>query len=92
MRELNYTTQFERDYKREKKNSIHKELDLDLSTIIDQLAADKPLAKKYSDHSLKGIYADSRECHIKSDLLLIYRKPDIKIIELVRQGTHSELF
>ena len=34
-----------------------------------------------------------RECHLKPDLLLIYRlTADGKELELVRFGSHSELF
>jgi mRNA interferase YafQ len=33
-----------------------------------------------------------RECHIKPDLLPIYRKPDADTLRLARLGSHSELF
>jgi mRNA interferase YafQ len=33
-----------------------------------------------------------RECHIKPDLLLIYRKPGADTLRLARLGSHSELF
>lgn len=32
-----------------------------------------------------------RDCHIRPDLVLIYRKPDEGTLELVRLGSHSEL-
>lgn len=32
------------------------------------------------------------ECHLKSDLLLIYEKPDTESLRLIRLGSHSELF
>lgn len=32
-----------------------------------------------------------RDCHIKPDLLLIYRKPDADVLQLVRLGSHGEL-
>jgi mRNA interferase YafQ len=32
-----------------------------------------------------------RDCHIRPDLILIYRKPDDDNLELVRLGSHSEL-
>jgi Bacterial toxin of type II toxin-antitoxin system, YafQ len=31
------------------------------------------------------------DCHIKPDLVLIYRKPNAENLELVRIGSHSEL-
>jgi mRNA interferase YafQ len=49
------------------------------------------LDEKYKDHQLKGSLKDFRECHIRADLLLIYRVKD-DILELVDIGTHSELF
>ena len=33
-----------------------------------------------------------RECHLKPDLLLIYRKPGADTLRLARLGSHSELF
>jgi mRNA interferase YafQ len=33
-----------------------------------------------------------RECHVKPDLLLIYRKPDPRTLRPARIGSHSELF
>jgi len=41
---------------------------------------------------LAGEWHDFRECHLKPDLLLIYRKPDADVLQLVRMGSHSELF
>jgi hypothetical protein len=35
---------------------------------------------------------DHRECHLKPDLLLIYRKPGAEVLHLIRLGSHSELF
>ena len=34
---------------------------------------------------------DHRDCHIRPDLVLIYRKPDKDHLDLVRLGSHSEL-
>jgi mRNA interferase YafQ len=36
-------------------------------------------------------WKDHRDCHIRPDLVLIYRKPDERSLELVRLGSHSEL-
>ncbi|MBW7869734.1 MAG: type II toxin-antitoxin system YafQ family toxin [Flavobacteriia bacterium] len=45
-------------------------------------------------HKLLGIYKDSWECHIQSDLLIIWFQIDepAKEIHLIRVGSHSELF
>nr|WP_269845105.1 type II toxin-antitoxin system mRNA interferase toxin, RelE/StbE family [Geothermobacter hydrogeniphilus] len=34
---------------------------------------------------------DHRDCHVKPDLVLIYRKPDKQTLQLVRLGSHSQL-
>ena len=55
------------------------------------IANDAPLGPEWLDHSLKGEWADHRECHIGGDFLLIYQV-DANWINFVRSGTHSELF
>jgi mRNA interferase YafQ len=50
----------------------------------------EPLAEKHHDHPLTGDWKDHRDCHIKPDLLLIYRKPDDVVLQLVRLGSHSD--
>ena len=53
----------------------------------------KPLAEKYKDHPLRGIYTGHRECHITPDWLLIYKiENDLLTLSLTRTGTHSDLF
>ena len=56
------------------------------------LADDLPLARRHRDHDLSGEWAGYRDCHVKPDLVLIYRKPDADILRLARLGSHSELF
>lgn len=91
MRKINYTNKFKRDYKREKKSGHHRTLDTSLTTAIKLLAADEPLPHRNYDHSLTGNWKDHRNCHIKPDLILIYRKSDNDTLDLVRLGSHSEL-
>lgn len=55
------------------------------------IANDAPLGPEWQDHSLKGEWADHRECHIGGDFLLIYQL-EANWINFVRAGTHSELF
>ena len=55
------------------------------------LAVDGVLADRYRDHALVGSWAGYRDCHLRPDLVLIYRKPDDNTLELVRLGSHSEL-
>jgi len=53
----------------------------------------KPLEKKFVDHKLTGNWKHCRECHIKPDLLLIYKvNNDKKEVSLLRIGNHASLF
>lgn len=91
MRTIERTGQFKRDYKRESKGQHRKVLDEGLVAVLELILADKPLPAKYRDHPLAGDWSDHRDCHIKPDLLLIYRLPDAQTLQLVRLGSHSEL-
>jgi mRNA interferase YafQ len=55
------------------------------------IANDAPLGAEWLDHSLKGDWADHRECHIGGDFPLIYQLEG-DTINFVRAGTHAELF
>ena len=46
---------------------------------------------EYRDHPLTGQWEDHRDCHVRPDLVLIYRLPDADTLQLVRLGSHSEL-
>lgn len=91
MREIRFTGRFKRDYKREKSGRHGKTVDVALMEVVNLLAADEPLPRRNFDHPLSGDWADHRDCHIKPDLILIYRKPDDKHLDLVRLGSHNEL-
>ncbi len=60
--------------------------------VLFALAEDQTLGPRYRDHDLVGDWVSYRECHLKPDLLLIYRKPDAQTLRLARLGSHSELF
>ena len=92
MRTTRYTARFKRDYKRECSGRYRTILDDALMEVVKQLADDKPLPPRNYDHTLSGNWKDHRDCHIKPNLVLIYRKPDAATLELVRLGSHSELF
>jgi mRNA interferase YafQ len=91
MRTIRRTVRFKRDYKREAKGRYRRTLDRDLRTVVSLLAADARLPNRYRDHALTGDWQDHRDCHLRPDLVLIYRKPDATTLELVRFGSHSEL-
>lgn len=91
MRTIKYTSQFKRDFTREKKSGQNRNIEKDLLKVVKQLTADRKLPRKYYDHALTNNWKDHRDCHIKPDLILIYRKPDDTSLELVRLGSHSQL-
>jgi mRNA interferase YafQ len=66
-------------------------LDTLLVAVVSLPVEDSVLPEKFHDHALGGEWKDHRDCHIKPDLVLIYRLPDEETIELVRLGSHSEL-
>ncbi len=92
MRKIELTSVFRRDFKREKCGQHRRDIDSLVSDVVSLLAEDKPLSDKNRDHRLSGQWDDHRECHLKPDLLLVYRKPDALVLQLVRLGSHSELF
>ena len=54
-------------------------------------SADAPLPQRFRDHALVGQWRNCRDCHIRPDLILIYRKPDDESLDLIRLGSHSDL-
>ena len=91
MRTIKQFGQFKRDLKRESKGPHRKVLQSEFASIIATLAADNQLELRHRDHALTGDWKDHRDCHVKPDLVLIYRKPDDETLQLVRLGSHSEL-
>ena len=87
-----YTNKFKKDYKQAIKRGCDK---AKLQEVIVLLCNQTTLPEIFRDHSLTNSknYKDMRECHIESDWLLVYRvlKQDL-ILELIRTGTHSDLF
>ncbi|TXJ21387.1 type II toxin-antitoxin system YafQ family toxin [Brachyspira aalborgi] len=82
------SSKFRKQYK--KLNQKDKEI---TKKIINKLLNDEILESKYKDHKLIGKYAGFRECHIKPDLLLIYKKENNALILVcIAIGSHSDLF
>ena len=91
MRTIERTTRFKRDYRRELSAQYGGRLAALLTEVLEMLIADTPLPARFRDHSLTGEWSDHCDCHIRPDLVLIYRKPDAGTLQLVRLGSHSEL-
>ena len=92
MRRIELTRSFKRDYKKVISNPLHRDVNFLLNSTMETIASDTPLEFRFRDHLLTGEYKGHRECHLKPDLLLIYRKPDEETALFVRLGSHSELF
>lgn len=57
------------------------------------LISGNPLPIKYKDHALTGDWKGYRECHIRGDLLLIYKIEKEKLILILADiGSHAYLF
>lgn len=64
-----------------------------LKLVLSVLINEEPLDQKFKNHQLIGNYCGCYECHLKPDLLLIYKiEKDTNEILLVRIGSHSQLF
>ena len=58
---------------------------------ISLLLNEDELPSEARDHTLTGNYKDTNEFHISGDLLVVYRVEYIAL-ELLKIGTHSQLF
>jgi len=89
MLEIIYSSQFKKDFKKARRLPLP---DLKIIfEVISILEQGTTLDTKYKDHELSGHWSNFRECHIKPDLLLIYKR-NISELQLARLGTHSDLF
>lgn len=89
MKSLKASSQFKKDYKRFRNNpkKVKK-----LFEILNLLKSESAIPETYRPHLLTGNYAGHMECHIEGDFLLIWFDPNTDQIDLVRLGSHSELF
>lgn len=84
-----YSSQFKKDFKKARRLPLS---DLKkIFEVISNLEQEITLDAKYKDHELSGNWSNFRECHIKPDLLLIYKTSNNEL-HLARIGSHSELF
>ena len=92
MLSVEFTTQFKKDYKL----AIKRGCDPDkLMEVVELLANRQELPAKYKDHALVNSrnYKDVRELHIQPDWLLVYKIYENRLVlELIRTGSHSDLF
>lgn len=87
-----FSGQFKKDYKLALKRSCDPKK---LERVITLLCQEEQLPASYRDHALVNSrnYKNVRECHIQPDWLLVYRiVQDRLVLQLLRTGTHSDLF
>ena len=89
MKRIFPSTQYKKDYKRYRNNLFKMKA---LAEIIDLLANEQPIPAQYKPHMLHGDYKGCMECHVQGDFLLVWFDEARDVIELVRLGSHSELF
>lgn len=84
MRKIKRSRSFDKDFKKQG-------LSEDLIDVLHHLIHNRPLPEKYRDHALTGNFKGFRDCHVKPDLVLIYRLSD-DAVELHMLNSHSEIF
>ena len=89
MKRLFPSTQYKKDYKRYRNNPQKVAA---LAEVLDMLSNEQPIPSEYLPHPIHGKYKGCIECHVQGDFLLIWFYPKSNVIELVRLGSHSELF
>ena len=90
MYDLEYSGQFKKDLKLMNKRGVNLN---DLRKVLDYLIIEGQVPISYKPHILSGKYIGVWECHINPDWLLVYDiNNSIKLVRLVRTGSHSDLF
>jgi len=90
MYSIEFTRQYLRDLKLARKRKFDEQK---LNIVIKILISGENLPQQYKNHTLSEEFAGLYECHITPDWLLIYYKEKtIRLVTLIRIGSHSDLF
>ncbi|MEO6894496.1 MAG: type II toxin-antitoxin system YafQ family toxin [Ginsengibacter sp.] len=93
MFEIVASTRFLKDLKLLKKRSLKDFQSLQQLITILAKTGHTGLDVKHKAHKLSGNFNGYWECHVKPDLLLIWSENEhINLLELIRTGSHSDLF
>lgn len=91
MYKIKYSRKFKKSLKKLNRSGFFDKGEL--IEVIDLLASGANLTVTHKDHELKGDLSCFRECHVQTDILLIYQiNIEDKILLLVDIGSHSKLF
>ncbi len=101
---LYQTSRFEKDLERLAKSAASRnetaKVKEEPALVIGRLIFDVALARRHVDHELPGDWQGFRDCHVFTDLVLIYRKYNKNVLHktyganaliMARIGSHSEL-
>ena len=81
---------FQKDFKKALKRGLKESLLKHVALLLEKSGN---LPPKFKSHKLSGKYNGLWECHIQPDWLLIWDKDEeVRLITLLRTGTHSDLF
>ncbi len=86
---LNIENSFRDDTKRLYRRNIM--VQDEIAPIVEKLLNQEQLEPQYNDHPLKGDYVGYRDCHIKPDLVLVYKIQN-DTLYLSRIGRHRDIF
>lgn len=89
MKTIHYSTKAKKDLKKYRNNI---QLMKALFDVLNRLKKRESIPKEYKPHELIGNYKDCMECHVGNDFLLIWIDATSDVVEVVRLGSHSELF
>lgn len=88
--ELHSAKSFRKDYKKLSKSEVE-----DTDKVIKKLLNNENLEAKYNDHDLHGNYEGYRECHVRPDLLLVYKRlitGELLVLTVYRINSHTNIF
>lgn len=90
MYSCNFTNRLKKDYKVAVKRGYNMNK---FEKVYDLLEKNGELPATYKPHPLKGNWIGFMDAHIEPNWILIYRvNKNLKTIDFVRMGTHSDLF
>ena len=91
MFELEFTKRFLKDISKLKSNRDFRKEELEKVFLI--LKNGSVIPEKYKNHKLHGEMSGLYDLHVQSDIVLIYETElTVRLISLLRLGTHSDIF
>lgn len=86
---LKYSSHFKKDFKSYKYNKV---VLSELEKVVRLLCQSESLSLKCANHRLRGGFEGCFECHIRPDVLLIYKVKEGDVLILLRLGSHADIF